>query len=88
MRTDSLGREELLSVSHQNDIEAVNLYLDYVAFAYLVFFAGFNQISARHREPLLEYAVIFSLPFEKIFPKISGFEFLMNHPNFKQNYRT
>ena len=37
MRTDSLGREELLSVSHQNDIEAVNLYLDYVAFAYLVF---------------------------------------------------
>ena len=75
MRTDSLGREELLSVSHQNDIEAVNLYLDYVAFAYLVFFAGFNQISARHREPLLEYAVIFSLPFEKYFRRFQGLSF-------------
>ncbi|KAK53743.1 hypothetical protein L494_0508 [Bordetella bronchiseptica CA90 BB1334] len=58
MWTDSLGREELLSISHQDDIEPVNFLFNYVAFAYLIFFAGFNQVSARHREPLLKYAMI------------------------------
>ena len=45
MRTDSLGREELLSVSHQNDIEAVNLYLDYASPSLISFSQALTKLA-------------------------------------------